>query len=544
MTAPSRGNSYPIPDRVPLDSPGAIEIGFTIPQRYNASRILFDNITHGRGERLALSGPGGTRSYHELCADASRWGHGFQSLGLKRGDRVLMFLDDTPAYPAAFFGAVRAGFVPLLINTLTPPDLLQFYLSDSGATVAVTDAEFCPRFDKVACQDTALRTLVVVGGEARDHVAPEAIAAEPWLHGFPPELSEADTDRNEMAFWMYSSGSTGRPKGIVHLQHDMAYSEAAFARNVLKLTPDDICFSVPKIFFAYGFGNSITFPFSAGATTLLLPGQPKPASIFAAIERFRPSVFYGLPTLYTALTKAEGASATDFSSLRMALSAAEVLSAEVFNGWKKLTQLEIVEGLGSTEVLHIYLSNRPDKKKLGAAGLRVPGYEIALRANDGREVGNDEEGILWVRGDSATPLYWNRPDKTAETVREEGWIYTGDRFVRDADGFHFFRGRADDLIKISGQWVYPLEVELCLAEHPDVRECAVFAAELLDRRMTLKAVVVMNARAFDEGEATKMLQDFVKAKLLPYKYPREIKFIDELPKTGTGKIDRQAVIRI
>jgi acetyl-CoA synthetase len=298
------------------------------------------------------------------------------------------------------------------------------------------------------------------------------------------------------------------------------------------------------LYFAYGVGNSITFPFSAGATTLLLPGQPRPAAIFEAIERFRPSVFFGLPTLYTSLTKAEGAAATDFSSLRMALSAAEVLSADVSSGRKALTGLEIVEGLGSTEVLHIYLSNRPDRKKPGAAGLRVPGYEIALRDKDGREVGDNAEGILWVRGDSNTPLYWNRPDKTAETIRDQGWIYTGDRFVRDPDGFYFFRGRADDLIKISGQWVYPLEVELCLAEHPQVRECAVFAVELPDRRMTLKAVVVMNARAFDEGEATRMLQDFVKATLLPYKYPREIKFIDELPKTGTGKIDRQALMRI
>jgi len=383
----------------------------------------------------------------------------------------------------------------------------------------------------------------VVSGEAAANAASRTILAEHWLQNFPADLAEADTHRNEMAFWMYSSGSTGRPKGIVHLQHDMAYSEAAFARHVLKLTPDDICFSVPKIFFAYGFGNSITFPFSAGAATLMLPGQPKPAAIFEAIARYRPSVFFGLPTLYTSLTKAEGAAATDFSSLRMALSAAEVLSAEVFNGWKNLTGVEIVEGLGSTEVLHIYLSNRPDRKKLGAAGLRVPGYEIALRDKDGSDVGDNEEGILWVRGDSNTPLYWNRPDKSAETIREAGWIYTGDRFVRDSDGFHFFRGRADDLIKISGQWVYPLEVELCLAEHPEVRECAVFAAELPDRRMTLKAVVVMNRGEFDAGETTRMLQDFVKAKLLPYKYPREIRFAEELPKTGTGKIDRQALLR-
>jgi benzoate-CoA ligase family protein len=544
MTSPRVGAALEIADAVPSDSPGALEIGFAIPQQYNASRILFDNLSHGRGDRLALTGPAGTRSYAQLCAEASRWGHGFQSLGLRRGDRILMFLDDTPAYPAAFFGAVRTGLVPLLINTLTAPDLLQFYLSDSGATAAVADAEFCARFDATACKDTALRTLIVVNGAAGHSPVPNTVIAEQWSQGFPADLAEADTHRNEMAFWMYSSGSTGRPKGIVHLQHDMAYSELAFARNVLKLGDSDICFSVPKIFFAYGFGNSITFPFSAGAATLLLPGQPKPAAIFEAIERFRPSVFFGLPTLYTSLTKADGAAAADFSSLRMALSAAEVLSAEVFNAWKNLSGLEIVEGLGSTEELHIYLSNHPDKKKVGAAGLRVPGYEIALKDKDGREVGDNEEGIMWVRGDSSTPLYWNRPDKSAETIREGGWIYTGDRFVRDHDGFYFFRGRADDLVKISGQWVYPLEVELCLAEHPDVRECAVFAAELPDRRMTLKAVVVMNSRTFDASETTKMLQDFVKANLLPYKYPREIKFIDELPKTGTGKIDRQAVMRM
>jgi acetyl-CoA synthetase len=544
MKSTEPDHTPPIADGVPRDSPGAREIGFAIPERYNASRILFDNLDQGRGDRLALTGPGGVRSYAALCADACRWGHGFVSLGLKRGDRILLLLDDTPAYPAAFFGAVRAGFVPLLVNTLTPPDLLQFYLSDSGAKVAVTDVEFDARFDATACRDTALRAVIVVQGAATGPAAADRIAAEPWLREFSDHLAAADTHRDEMAFWMYSSGSTGRPKGIVHLQHDMAYSEAAFARHVLRLKTDDICFSVPKIFFAYGFGNAISFPFAAGATTLLVPGQPRPAAIFAAIERFRPTVFFGLPTLYTALTKADGAATTDFSSLRLSLSAAEVLSAEVFRGWKTLTGLEIVEGLGSTELLHIYLSNLPDRKKPGAAGLRVPGYEVALRNQYGVEVAEEEEGILWVRGDSATPLYWNRPDKSAETVRDGGWIYTGDRFIRDSDGFHFFRGRADDLIKISGQWVYPLEVELCLAEHPLVRECAVLAAELPDRRMTLKAVVAINHDDFDARETTRQLQDFVKAKLLPYKYPREIHFVDELPKTGTGKIDRQALARV
>ena len=516
---------------------------FKIAERYNASDILFHNLAAGRGDRLAVTGPAGRRTFAELCVDAVRWGNALLSLGLVRGDRVLLFLDDTPVYPAAFFGAVRAGLVPLLINLLTPPDLLQFYLADSGAKVAVAEAAFRDRFNGTACAGTVLATLIVVNGEAGGAVPVRTITASSWLAAFSDRLDAADTHRNEMAFWMYSSGSTGRPKGIVHLQHDMPYTDLSYARSILKLSPDDICFSVPKIFFAYGFGNSITFPYAAGAASLLMPGQPKPASIFETIACYRPTVFFGLPTLYTAMTKAPEAGAADFSSIRLAISAAEILSAEVFNAWKTLTRLEIVEGLGSTEVLHVYLSNTVEKKKPGAAGLRVPGYELALKDQDGKDVADGGEGILSVRGNSNTPLYWNRPDKTAEGIGDGGWIYTGDRFARDADGFYFFRGRADELVKISGQWVHPTEVELCLADHPAVRECAVLALELPDRRMTLKAFVVLNDTACDAKAATKTLQDYVKQKLLPYKYPRIVQFMDDLPKTGTGKIDRQALLK-
>jgi benzoate-CoA ligase family protein len=530
-----------IADPVPSDTPGAREIGFEIPDRYNASEILFRNLKEDRGDRLAVTGPLGNLSYWQLCQAAERWGNAFLSLGLRRGDRIVFFLDDTPVYPAVFFGAVRAGLVPLLTNLLTPSDLLQFYLADSGAAVAVSEAACADRFNTTACANTRLETLVVVNGEASGGSAVRTINAASWLPTFPTALVPADTHRDEMAFWMYSSGSTGRPKGIVHLQHDMPYTDLAYARTILRLNPDDICFSVPKIFFAYGFGNSITFPFSAGATSLLLPGQPKPAAIFEAIAKYRPTVFFALPTLYTALTKGPESRSVDFCSLRLAVSAAEILSAEVFTAWKALSGLEIIEGLGSTEVLHIYLSNTPQRKKLGSAGMRVPGYEIALRDRDGRDVADGEEGILWVRGHSSTPLYWNRPEQSAETIRDCGWIYTGDRFVRDADGFYFFRGRADDLVKISGQWVYPLEVELCLADHPAVRECAVLALELPDRRTTLKAFVVMNDTGFDAEDTRTTLQDYVKQKLLPYKYPRLIEFLDDLPKTGTGKIDRQAL---
>jgi len=531
-----------IPDCVPWDSAGAVEIGFNIPERYNASQILFQNSARERGARLAVTGPAGERTYAQLCGDAARWGNALLSLGLARGDRVLLLLDDTPVYPAVFFGAVRAGLVPLLINLLTPSDLLQFYLADSQAKVAVTEAAFCDRFSAGACADTQLQTLVVVNGEEDAAIPVATRRVDSWLSTFSDRLPPADTHRDEMAFWMYSSGSTGRPKGIVHLQHDMAYTERSYARSVLKLRCDDVCFSVPKIFFSYGFGNSITFPCGAGAASLLMPGQPKPAAIFAAIERYRPTVFFGIPTLYTTLTKAPEFAQADLSSLRLAVSAAEVLSADVFHSWKARTGLEIVECLGSTEVLNVYLSNMPDNKKLGAAGMRVPGYELVLKDHDGKEITDRSEGILWVRGHSNMPLYWNSPNKTVETVRDGGWICTGDRFVRDGDGFYFFRGRTDDLVKVSGQWVHPIEVQLCLSGHASVRECAVLPLELPDHRMTLKAFVVMNERSFDPQEAARMLQDHVKHKLLPYKYPRIIQFLRELPKTGTGKIDRQALL--
>lgn len=528
-------------DRVPRDAPGALEIGFSVPERYNASAILFDNLARGNGNRAAVIGASESVAYAELCQRVSRWARIFAETGLKRGDRVLLFLDDTPVYPAAFFGAMHAGFVPLLTNTLTPPDLLQFYLADSGATVAVSDAAFADRFSEEACRGTLLDTLFVVNGNIPDKIGVSAQAISVGPGGDAGFVDAADTGRDDPAFWMYSSGSTGRPKGIVHLHHDMAYTARAYERNFLKLSPDDICFSVPKIFFAYGLGNSITFPFSVGAASLLLEGQPKPATIFETIRRHRPSVFFGLPTLYTALTKAPEARDADLSSLRLSVSAAEILSAEVFQAWKTLSGLEIMEGLGSTEVLHIYLSNSQERKKPGAAGRRVPGYELALRDSAGRDVDAGEEGILWIRGDSNAPLYWNRPEKTAETMREHGWIYTGDRFIRDSEGFHFFQGRADELVKVSGQWVYPLEVELCLANHPSVRECAVLPVQMADKRTTLKAFVVLTDA--ETSATTAMLQDFVKQTLLPYKYPRVVEYLSEIPKTGTGKIDRQALIK-
>jgi benzoate-CoA ligase family protein len=528
-------------DPVSDDAPGAREIGFVRAEHRNCSAILWDNLSRNP-DKPAVIGAGGTLTYAELVAEAARWGNAFILAGLKRGDRIPFFLDDTPVYPAAFFGAVRAGFVPVLLNIQTRPDVLNFFLQDTGARISLCEASLADRFGDEALKNTALETVVIANSVASGAAAgADRVMAEDFLAGQSPQLDCADTGPNDMAFWMYSSGSTGRPKGIVHLHHDMAYTQASYGRCVLKLRPDDICFSAPKIYFAYGFGNAFTFPFSVGATTVLMAGQPRPEAVLDTIEAYRPTVLFGLPTLYTALARIEGVERRDLSSLRQSLSAAEILSADIYNAWKALTGHGPTEGLGSTEVLHIYLSNKLDDHRLGAAGAPVPGYEIRLETPEGQPAASGDEGVMFVRGHSSMPCYWNRPDKTTETIRGD-WLYTGDRFI-EKDGFYYFQGRADDLIKVSGQWVWPLEVERCLNEHADVHECAVLAHELPDRRMTLRAVVCLREGKAGDDARSEALRNYVKAKLAPYKYPRIVEYVAELPKTGTGKIDRQALIK-
>jgi benzoate-CoA ligase family protein len=529
-------------DPVPRDTPGSREIGFSVPDRYNCSEILFGNLAAGRADKAAVLCGERCVTYGELCATASRIGNRLQGHGLARGGRVLCVLADTPEYPAAIFGAMRAGFVPVLVNTLSTADLVSYYAADSGAEVAIVQADLAHLLAHPDVRGTRLRHVVLVGeGDAPDLGLATGHRFDDWVAAASSDLAPCDTHRDEMAFWMYSSGSTGRPKGVVHLHHDAPYTFESYGRRVLDIREDDIVFSPPKIFFAYGFGNSCTFPFSVGATAVLHPGRPDPEGVYGAIERHRPTVLFGLPTLYTALIAAPGSEQRDLASLRLCLSAAEVLSGDVFREWQRRTGLAIVEGLGSTEVLHIYLSNRLDRQVPGASGARVPGYELKLTDVDGVPVAPGESGILWVRGDSQAPLYWNRPDKTADTMRD-GWIWTGDRFHEDAEGFFTFEGRADDFVKVSGQWVTPVEVERCLAEHPAVQECAVLAVEDAQRITTLKAWVVPVTGAGD-AELTRTLQTFVKQRLVLYKYPRVVDYVSELPKTGTGKIDRQALKR-
>ena len=489
-------------------------IGFEIPDLYNASRLLWDNL-QDRADKPAILHESGVFTYAELASEAARIGNALRRLA-EPGDRILLLMDDEPAYPAAIMGAMRAGLAPMLINTLSTPDLIDFYLEDSGAKAVVASGTFIHEYDG--------RAVPVLNASDR-----------PWA-GERPILKEHPTKRRDMAFWMYSSGSTGRPKGIVHKHEDAAYTVKSYADHVLRLGPDDICFSAPKIFFAYGFGNSVSFPFAAGAATVLLSGRPTPERIYEAIARHRPTVFFGLPTLYTALVKDKAAAGADLSSVRLCVSAAEILSEEVSGAWEQRFGHRIVEGLGSTEMLHIYLSNSPDRQVSGSAGRAVPGYAIRLLDPDGKEA---DEGVMQVRGLSGAEYYWNRPDKTAETMKD-GWLDTGDRFSRSAEGDYYFKGRADDLVKVSGQWVWPMEIELALNEHEAVFESCVMAVEMPDRRMTIRAFVATGGAAGDAA-LIRALQDHCKAALLPHKYPREVVFVDDLPKTGTGKIDRQAL---
>lgn len=528
----------PIIDPLDDQTVGSIEIGFDKRQHSNCSEILWQNLARNP-DRVAITGPCGQLSYRKLIAEAGRWGNAFIHAGLVRGERIAFFLDDTPVFPAAFFGAVRAGFVPVLLNTQTKPNVLNFFLKDSGARFAVVESDQVEVFAGETVAGTNLQTTIVANGNG---VGPGSASAEDFINEHPEYLICANTVPDDMAFWMYSSGSTGRPKGIVHLHHDMAYIQQSFGAHVLKLNETDICYSVPKGYFAYGFGNSFVFPFSCGAATLLVPGQPRPSVVFDAIEVYRPTVLFGLPTLYTALARADDIANRDLSSLRQSMSAAEILSEDVYSAWKKRVGHGPTEGLGSTEMLHIYLSNTLDDHRLGAAGARVPGYEIRLETPDGETAQPGEEGVMFVRGHSSAPTYWNRPDKTADTMRGD-WIYTGDRFV-ERDGYYFFQGRADDLIKVSGQWVWPLEVERYLSEHPDVHECAVLAYQLADKRMALRAVVSVVSGILTDDAQTQKLREHIKSKLTPYKAPRLFDYVDELPKTGTGKIDRQALINL
>jgi benzoate-CoA ligase family protein len=478
-------------------------------EHYNASLLLDLNLERGHGEKVAIVCGAERVTYAELFARACGAGTALRDLGIERGERVLLVMDDCPWLPAVFLGAMRIGAVPVPVNPLYGASEYEFFVEDSGARVAVVDR---------GCAEKVSAPRVV----STDELEPA------------DALDQANTHGDDVAFWLYSSGSTGRPKGVVHLHHDLVSTCETYARHVLGITSEDVTFSTTKLFHAYGLGNNLSFPYWAGATTVLSPGRPTPDAIFDAVARTKPTLFFSVPTLYNAMLLADGAA--DFSSVRLCVSAAEPLPADVWHRWHERHARVILDGIGSTEMLHIYCSNRLDVLKPGSSGRPVPGYEVRLVGDDGGVVEGAGSGDLYVQGPSMFREYWNQPERTADCVRE-GWFYTRDRYRRDDEGFYWCEGRADDMFKVSGLWVSPADVEARLIEHPSVVEAAVIGAQV-EGFTKGKAYVVAHDTATPSIVLADELRDFCAGSLHRYQVPQVIEFVVALPKTATGKIER------
>jgi benzoate-CoA ligase len=408
-------------------------------------------------------------------------------------------------------------------------DDYRYLLADSDAQAVIVDLELLDKVREALAAHPERVELIVVGGATDGaHTFGELLAEHAG------ELAPANTHRDDPAFWLYSSGSTGRPKGVVHLQHDLPYTCQTYASQVLGIREDDVCLSTTKLFHAYGFGNCLSFPFWVGATAVQLRGRPVPDRVFEAVERFRPTLFFSVPTLYNAMLRSPGAERRDLSSVRLCVSAAESLPAEIWRRWHDTYGLVILDGIGSTEMLHIFCSNTTDRLRPGSSGVAVPGYDLKLLGDEGEPVPQGETGTLHVRGDSALAGYWRQHEKTKQTVLGD-WTWTGDRYRQDADGFWWHQGRVDDMLKVGGLWVSPVEMEQALAEHAAVYECAVVQV-LVDGLTRIKAVVV--APEADAGRLTPELQAWCKDRLQRHEFPHIVEYTDELPKTTTGKIQR------
>ena len=505
----------------------------TTPEWHNASLIVDRNLEAGREEKVAVYCDDDEVTYGELARRINRFGHALrEELGVRREERVLLVLDDTPSFPVAFFAAMRIGAVPVPVNTLVDADEYRFYIENSRARVVVADGKFHEKVrDALNDVEEPVEFVLANGREDGAH------ALEDLLESGEDELTPADTHKDDAAFWLYSSGSTGNPKGVVHLHHDIDYTCETYARHVLEVDESDRCFSTTKLFHAYGFGNGISFPYWAGASSILLPGKPAPEAVLETIKRFEPTLFFSAPTLYNAILDYPGASDYDLSPVRFGVSAAEALPAHVWRRWKETYGVTILDGIGSTEMLHIFISNTPDELKPGSSGKPVPGYEARILDENEQLV---EEpggaGYLSVKGDSAAAFYWRNHEKTKETMKGE-WLFAGDWYRVDEDGYYWYEGRADDMIKVSGLWVSPVEVENTLGDHDAVVEAAAVGVDV-EGLTRVKAFVVLREGHEGSDELVEELQEWSKNNLKRYQYPHMMEFIEELPKTATGKIQR------
>ncbi|ODU10358.1 MAG: 4-hydroxybenzoate--CoA ligase [Rubrivivax sp. SCN 71-131] len=509
------------------------------PERFNFAHHLLQR-NAARAGKMAFIDDQGSLAYGALDERVRRLASGLKGLGLKREERVLLLMQDSCEWPVAFLGAMYAGIVPVAVNTLLTPDDYAYMLEHSRAQAVLVSGALLPTLAAAMVKSDHEVGKVIVARPAAP-LQPNEVELEAFLAAHAPATKPAATAPDDPGFWLYSSGSTGRPKGTVHTHGNPYWSSELYGMGILRLTENDVCFSAAKLFFAYGLGNGLTFPMSAGACTVLMAERPTPEATFrrwlgrtAGGTCPRPTVFFGAPTGFAGMLASPALPARSEVALRLVSSAGEALPAELGERFKAHFGVDIVDGIGSTEMLHIYISNLPERVRYGSTGWVVPGYEVELRGEDGLPVPDGEIGDLYIQGPSSAIMYWGNRAKSRETF-QGGWTKSGDKYMKNADGSYTYGGRSDDMLKVSGIYVSPFEVEATLVQHPAVLEAAVIGVSDADGLVKTKAFVVPKAGATASEDE---LKAFVKDKLAPYKYPRLIEFVAELPKTATGKIQR------
>lgn len=505
-----------------------------IPRIYNAARDLMErNLQAGRSDKIAYIDDNGECTYGELDRRSNRFGSALASLGLLQEQRLFLCALDSIDWPVAFLGAIKAGVVPIAVNTLLTPKDYAYMLRDCRAKVAVISPHLCDEFEPFLEEIPTLEKLIIADKKGIDsHISIHQLESKGT-----DQFDSPDTTSDDPCFWLYSSGSTGAPKGTVHIHSSMIYTAELFGRQILKIDENDRIFSAAKLFFAYGLGNALSFPLAFGATTILMAERPTPDAVFKRLVQHKPTVFCGVPTLYAGMLASKEIPNKEQLAIRIGTSAGEALPAELQTRWRNAFGTEIIDGIGSTEMLHVYLSNRIDDVRPGTTGTPVPGYEIRLVDIDGKEVPQGEIGDLEVSGPSSAIMYWNNRGKTTATFKGR-WTHSGDKYYINDEGSYVYAGRSDDMLKVSGIYVSPAEVEATLIQHPAVLEAAVIGAKQEDELIKPKAYIVLN-EGFEASEALNAeLKDFVKSQLAPYKYPRWFVYVEELPKTATGKIQR------
>ena len=510
-----------------------------LPEQLNAAAVLVDDhLTQGRAAKPAiLCGPR-TVTYAQLHESVNRFGNVLRDLGVRMEERVALLLPDSPEWVFVFFGAIKAGAVAIPMNTMLAAKDYDYMLNDSRARVLVVHASFLDRIAPIRDRLRHLEHLIVVGPAADGLPTDAASAFDRLMEAASPSLEPVVTSKDDMAFWLYSSGTTGFPKGAIHLHHDMIVAADLYARDTIGLAESDVSFSVAQLFFAFGLGNGLYFPLRTGGTTVLLPDRPVPERVFETIDRFQPTVFYSVPTSYAALLQeAEKTGRTSLGRVRMCVSAGETLPRKIFLSWRERFGVDILDGIGSTEILHIFISNRPGQARPGSTGQVVPGFEARIVDDDGHDLPAGEVGTLYIKGDSIAAGYWNKHETSKQTFCGE-WINTYDKFMLDHDGYFWYSGRANDMLKVIGQAVWPAEVEAVLQGHPAVLESGVTGAATDDGLLKPVAFVVLKDGKKPSPELAGELQDFVRKNTAPHKYPRAVVFVESLPKTATGKIKR------